>query len=302
MKKTTMFKQLLNSGQVDYFMEAYNALSGKIVEEAGFQGIWGSSLSLSASMGVRDNNEASWTEILNIIEYICDVTTVPLLLDADTGYGNFNNSRRLVKKLEQIGVASVCIEDKLFPKMNSFIDGESQPLADIDEFCGKIRAIKDTQNDPDFCMVARTEAFITGWGLGEAIKRAEAYYNAGADAIFVHSKKSQATEVLDFMKEWKDTCPVIIAPTMYSSTPAEEFEKAGISIVIWANFMLRASISNMQRTASKIFNEKTVVNCENEIASVKEIFRLQNVKELKEAEKRYLPKKIFEGVNSHGKC
>src|SRR3712207_6986805 len=104
-----------------------------------------------------------------------DATNVPILLDADTGYGNFNNMRRLVKKLEQRGVAAVCVEDKLFPKTNSFINSERQPLADMAEFAGKIKAVKEAQADPDFCVVARLEAFIAGWGLDEMLRRAEAY-------------------------------------------------------------------------------------------------------------------------------
>src|SRR5215207_7961470 len=132
MKKTTQFKQLLGSGQLEFLMEAHNGLSARIVEEAGFQGIWASGLSISAALGVRDNNEASWTQVLEVVEFMADATGIPILLDGDTGFGNFNNVRRLVRKLEQRGIAAVCIEDKLFPKTNSFIQGERQPLADVD--------------------------------------------------------------------------------------------------------------------------------------------------------------------------
>ena len=170
-KKTTQFKQMLHSDQIEFIMEAHNGLSAKIVQEAGFKGIWGSGLSISAALGVRDNNEASWTQVLEVMEFMSDATDIPILLDGDTGFGNFNNARRLVQKLEQRGVAGVCIEDKLFPKTNSFINSEQQPLADIQEFAHKITAMKDTQSDPDFCVVARVEAFIAGWGLGEALKR-----------------------------------------------------------------------------------------------------------------------------------
>jgi phosphoenolpyruvate phosphomutase len=124
------------------------------------------------------------------------------MLDGDTGYGSFNNFRRLVRKLEQRGVAAVCIEDKLFPKTNSFISGNTQPLADIHEFCGKIKAGKDAQHCDDFSIVARVEAFIAGWGLDEALRRAEAYHEAGADAILMHSALSVPDEILAFMKEW----------------------------------------------------------------------------------------------------
>ena len=288
-KKTTQFKNLLHSGKVEFLMEAHDGISARIVEETGFKGIWGSGLCISAAMGVRDNNEASWTQVLEVLEYMSDATNIPILVDADTGYGNFNNVRRLVRKLEQRNVAAMCIEDKLFPKTNSFIKGEQQPLADIDEFCGKIAAAKDTQQDPDFCVVARVEAFIVGRGLPEAMARAQAYYEAGADAILMHSKKSTAEDILAFMGEWQDTSPVVIVPTTYYDTPAQVFQEAGVSLVIWGNHLMRASITAMQKAAAKVFEDQSLVGIENEIASVKEIFRLQNAQELAEAEKVYLP-------------
>lgn len=296
-KKTTQFKQMLLSDQVEFLMEAHSGLSAKIVEEAGFSGIWGSGLSISAALGVRDNNEASWTQVLEVVEFMSDATDIPLLLDADTGYGNFNNVRRLVRKLEQRNVAAMCIEDKLFPKTNSFISSEQQPLANVEEFAGKIRAAKDTQSDPDFCVVARVEAFIAGWGLAEALRRAEAYYEAGADAILMHSKIATADQILSFMEVWGDTCPVVIVPTMYYDTPTSVFSDAGISMVIWANHLLRSSIKAMQQTAAQIYSDQSLANVEREVVPVKEIFRLQNAAELKEAEKLYLPAKNGAGVH-----
>jgi len=287
--KCTQFKELLNSNQLEFLLEAHDGLSAKIVEEAGFKGIWASGLCISASMGVRDNNEASWTQVLDVLEFMSDATKIPIMVDADTGYGNFNNVRRLVKKLGQRDIAAMCIEDKLFPKTNSFIRGESQPMADIDEFCGKIKAAKDTQENPDFCVVARTESFITGRGLSEALKRAEAYHRAGADAILVHSKISTADQVLAFMAEWDDACPIVIVPTTYFATPTEIFAKAGVSLVIWANHLLRSSIAAMQSTAAMLYEEQWLLSIEHDIVTVKEIFRLQNADELKEAESRYLP-------------
>lgn len=298
-KKTTQFKSALYSNQIEFLMEAHNGLSARIVEEAGFKGIWGSGLSISASLGVRDNNEASWTQVLDVVEFMSDATTIPILLDADTGYGNFNNVRRLITKLEQRGVAGACIEDKLFPKTNSFIDGEAQPLASIEEFSGKIKAAKDTQQDPDFCVVARVEALIAGWGLGEALRRAEAYYRAGADAILMHSKRSSPDEILAFMAEWGNTCPVVIVPTMYYQTPVQVFQAAGVSMVIWANHMLRSSIKAMQATAFQLAAEQSLIGIEPNIVSVKEVFRLQNAGELKDAEKAYLPSNNGNGSLAH---
>ncbi|KAK3596135.1 hypothetical protein CHS0354_027405 [Potamilus streckersoni] len=288
-KKTTQLRNMINSRELEFIMEAHNGMSSRIVEEAGFKGIWASGLSISAALGVRDNNEASWTQVLDVVEFMNDAVNIPILLDGDTGYGNFNNMRRLVKKLNQRQVAGVCIEDKLFPKTNSFIRGESQPLADIEEFAGKIKAAKDTQEDEDFVVVARLEAFIAGWGLSEALSRAEAYHKAGADAILCHSKKSTPQDIEQFMKVWGNRCPVIIVPTKYYSVPTDYFRELGVSLVIWANHNIRTSVQAMKETTSVIFREQSLINVEQKIVSVSEIFRLQNEDELEEAEKKYLP-------------
>ena len=287
--KATAFRQILDSDATEFILEAHSGLSARIVQEAGFKGIWGSGLAISATLGVRDNNEASWTQVLDVVEYMSDATTIPIMLDADTGYGNFNNVRRLVKKLEQRGVAAMCIEDKLFPKTNSFIDGETQPLADVEEFAMKIRAAKDSQSDPDFSVVARVEAFIAGWGLDEALRRAHAYRDAGADAILMHSKESNPSQIEAFMCEWAGAGPVVVVPTMYPDTPAELFEDLGVSLVIWANHTLRAGITAMQEAARKIHESRSLMSVEKDVVPVKEIFRLQDAAELKAAEKRYLP-------------
>lgn len=270
-------------------MEAHNGLSAKIVEETGFKGIWASGLSISAAMGVRDSNEASWTQVLDVLEFMSDATSIPILLDGDTGYGNFNNARRLVKKLEQRHIAGVCIEDKLFPKTNSFINGHTQPLADIDEFCGKIKAMKDAQTDEDFLVIARVEAFITGWGLKEALRRAEAYAQAGANAILIHSKKSDLTEIELFMKEWNRRVPIVIVPTKYYTVPTKRFDDLGVSVVIWANHNLRASLDAMQNISRQIFQDQSLIHAESRVATVEEIFRLQDADELQAAERQYLP-------------
>ncbi len=289
-RKTTKLRRLIDGPRLEFGLEAHNGLSAKIVEEAGFSAIWASGLSISASLGVRDNNEATWTQVLEVLEFMSDATTIPILLDGDTGYGNFNTMRRLVRKLEQRQVAGVCIEDKQFPKTNSFIRGATQPLADMDEFAGKIKAGKDAQIDPDFVIVARVEALIAGWGLSEALKRAEAYRAAGADAILIHSALKNASEVLAFKKEWGNRSPVVIVPTKYYTTPTDVFREAGFSLVLWANHMMRTSIAAMRATAQQIHNDQHLINVEDRIASVAEVFRLQGDDELEEAEQRYLPK------------
>ena len=278
------------SPSLSFLMEAHNGLSAKIVEEAGFRGIWASGLTGSASLGLRDSNEASWTQVLDTLEYMADATSLPILVDGDTGYGNFNNVRRLVRKLCERGIAGVCIEDKLFPKTNSFI-GEAQPLADIDEFCGRIKAGKDSQTDDDFILVARVEALISGRGMEEALRRAEAYHTAGADAILIHSKKSTATEIFEFTERWANRSPVVIVPTMYYATSTDLFRQAGISTIIWANHLLRSSMTAMRDTARRIFEDQSLREVEGRVASVRDIFALVGNAELEAAERRYLPGK-----------
>ncbi|MCL4104707.1 UNVERIFIED_CONTAM: hypothetical protein GTU68_004661 [Idotea baltica] len=282
---------MLQSGDLEFAMEAHSGLSAKIVEEAGFQAIWASGLSMSAALGVRDSNEASWTQVLDVVEYMTDATDIPILLDGDTGYGNFNNARRLVRKLEQRGVAAVCMEDKIFPKTNSFLNGSTQKLADKEEFAGKIRAAKDSQLDPDFSVVARLEGFIAGHGLGEMLDRAYSYAEAGADALLVHSKQKNADEIRSFVQNWDHRCPLVIVPTTYADTPAQDFRELGISLVIWANHVLRSTIPAMQNVCRQIFEEQSVGNLNGHVAPLAEVFRLQNTKELSEAEERYLPSK-----------
>lgn len=289
-RKTTRFREMLTSPETSFIMEAHNGLSAKIVEETGFEGVWASGLSMSAALGVRDSNEASWTQVLEVLEFMADATSIPILVDADTGYGNFNNFRRLVNKLIQRDIAAVCIEDKLFPKTNSFL-GQNQPLADVDEFCGKIKAGKDAQADDSFSVVARIEALIAGWGLKEALRRAEAYHEAGADAILIHSKESVADEILAFTKEWANRSPVVIVPTKYYGTPTQHFRDAGVNLIIWANHNMRAAISAMRETSQQIFENQNLVWAEENVARLGDVFVIAGNEELSEAEDRYLAKR-----------
>lgn len=289
-KKTSQLKHILNEKKLSFFLEAHSGLSAKIVQEAGFSGVWASGLAISSQFGVRDCNEASWTQVLEVLEFMSDATEIPILVDADTGYGNFNNVRRLIKKLEQRSIAGVCIEDKVFPKTNSFMENSENCLSTIQEYCGKIKAAKDTQQDQDFIVVARTEAYIVGGGIDEVLERCEAYYQAGADAVLVHSKLSTPNQIADFMKYWHKKCPVVIVPTSYYKTPTQVFQDLDIRLILWANHLIRASVFQMQKIAKDIYQEKTVANLDKEIVSMNEIFRLQNFEELSRAENQYLPK------------
>ena len=269
-------------------MEAHSGLSAFIAEDAGFKAVWASGFSISASLGLPDNNEASFSEVLQVVEYMADRTSVPILMDGDTGFGDYNNVRRLVRKVEQRGVAG-CIEDKTFPKRNSFVRGACQPLASIEEFCGKIKAAKDAHHDGDFVLVARIEAFIAGWGLHEALKRADAYAEAGADAILIHSAKRTAEEVLAFKTAWGDRLPIVVVPTMYHTTPAAVLDAAGFSVCIWANQLMRASVAAMQGVARKVHASGGLVCVESDLAPLDEVFRIQGEPERRELELEYLP-------------
>lgn len=287
MKKTTALRKMLFSKDLSFIMEAHNALSARIAEESGFEALWASGLSISASLGLRDRNEASWTQVLDVVDFMVDHSKVPILLDGDTGFGNFNNVRRLVRKLSQRNIAGVCLEDKLFPKVNSFI-GAGQDLASVGEFCGKLRAAKDSQEDPDFCVVARIEALVSGCPMEDALARADAYCEAGADAILIHSKKSNGEEILEFCRRWDHRRPVIIVPTKYYKTPTGAFREAGVSCVIWANHSLRASIRAIRSITRKIRDQEAVVEVEQEIASLDDVFHLTDEFEVHAAEQKYL--------------
>ncbi|SCB49476.1 phosphoenolpyruvate mutase [Rhizobium multihospitium] len=278
---------LLRSRELSFLMEAHDALSARIAEEAGFKGLWASGLSIASTLGFRDSNEASWTQVVEAVGRIADVTSIPILVDGDTGFGNFNNARIVARKLVQAGAAGVCLEDKVFPKMNSFV-GDRHPLADIQEYCGRLKAVKDTCGH-DLVVVARLESFIGGHGLEDALERAHSYARAGADAILVHSRKSDPSEILSFCGQWDNSRPIIIVPTKYSTTPTDVFRKANISTVIWANHNMRAAVSAMKSVCNRIIQEQSVAGIEEEIASVGEIFELLDYQELDSAEQKYLP-------------
>lgn len=277
-------------------MECHSGLSARIIEEAGFSGGWISGLSLSAAAGVRDRNELSFKEVADMCYYICSRVNIPMLLDMDTGYGDYNTASTAIKMIEKAGVAGVCVEDKLFPKHNSFLENSGDDLEDPYVFAAKIKALRNSVENPDFVIIARLEEFISGKGLDEAVRRALIYQDAGADAILVHSKIRTCDEIDSFMKVWNErksqglkAVPIVIVPTKYYQTPTDHFRAIGISTVIWANHNMRASISSMQITSRKIKETESLESVENEIVPVSEIFRLQRDQDVAEKEKEYLP-------------
>ena len=280
--------QLLHSPELTFLMEAHDALSAVIAEQSGFPGLWASGLSIASSLGYRDANEASWTQVVEVVERMADVTQVPILVDGDSGFGNFNNARLAALKLYQRGASGICLEDKGFPKLNSFV-GDKHPLADVKEFSGRLRAVKDTVPEHKFCLIARTEALIAGYDEQEALSRAHAYAEAGADAILIHSRQGTADEVLSFARAWKNRLPLIIVPTKYYRTPVAAYRQAEISTVIWANHAMRASVRAVGQVCRRILSEESVAGIEPDVATLEEVFKLMRYDELANAEGRYLP-------------
>ncbi|WAU78282.1 phosphoenolpyruvate mutase (plasmid) [Streptomyces sp. Qhu-G9] len=278
-------RQLLTKGTPAKIMGAHDGLSARIAADAGFDALWASGLCMSSALGVRDSDEASWTDLLAVASRIVEATPVPVLVDGDTGYGNFNTARRFARHAERLGAAGICLEDKVFPKMNSFV-GNDHKLASVPEFCGKLRACRESLRDPSFVVVARTEALIAGLDLSEALHRAEAYRQAGADAIFIHSRKTTVDEIAAFMREWSDRLPVVIAPTTYYRTPQQTYEDMGIGGVIWANQSMRAAVTAM-REACRLMYAKGPTALEDTIAPLAEVFKLLEYDQLAKDEERY---------------
>lgn len=279
-------RKLIQGREIVHLMEAHDGMSARIAEVEGFEAVWASGFSISTALGVRDSDEASWSQLLSVVKCMTEATSVPILVDGDTGYGNFNTARRFADSAARLGVAGICFEDKLFPKMNSFVDADHE-LEDVDRFCGKLRACKEEQGS--LCIIARTEALIAGRGIEEALLRAEAYREAGADALFIHSRLSVADEVEEFASRWENRLPVVIAPTTYAAnTPSGVFERCGISAVIWANHNMRAAVAAMRKVCREIRAGEPLGKTEGQLAGLDEVFELMEYDELEDARKRYL--------------
>jgi phosphoenolpyruvate phosphomutase len=281
-------RSMLTDGGSHLVMEAHNGLSARVVEDEGFSAIWASGLSISSALGFRDANEASMHEMLCVLAQMRHAASTPILFDGDSGYGDFNNFRLLVRRLERAGIDGVVLEDKPFPKRNSLLH-DGHELAPIPEVCGKIRAAKEMQRNPEFCIIARTEAFIANLGLDAALARAEAYRDAGADGIFIHSRKSTPVEILDFARAWGKKAPLVIAPTTYGDCDSRVFAGTGISLYICANQNLRASVAAMQGTCRQIIKNTGIHDIEPRLAPLSELHRLFDYKELTQAEGRFSP-------------
>ena len=285
----TKLRQILAQNGLIEAMAAHSPLSAMLVAEAGFDAIWASGFELSALYGVPDVSVVSMTQHLDMTRAMAERSGLPVVADIDTGFGNAINVLYAVAQYERAGAAAVVIEDKSFPKVTSLIADGRQEMVRIEEFQGKIEAARAARRDPDFLIVARTEALIAGLGQGEALKRARAYEAAGADMILVHSKQKTPDEVEAFVKAWDGKAPIAIVPTAYPQmTVARVRALDKIGLLIWGNHAIRASVQAMRETFAQIRKEGGIEGVDRRIASVEDVFDLQGMARVKHDEKRFL--------------
>ncbi|WP_272699780.1 phosphonopyruvate hydrolase [Desulfovibrio sp. Fe33] len=282
-------KSIIEQNGIFHAMAAHNPLSAKLAEEAGFNGIWASGFELSAAYGIPDASLLSLTQHLDNTRAMASQVSIPIIADIDTGYGNAINVMHVVSAYEQAGAAAVVMEDKKFPKDTSLLKGGRQELVPIQEFQGKVEAAVAARRSPDFVIIARTEALIAGKGIEEALARADAYVEAGADMILVHSKSKSPDEILGFLDKWSGRVPVVLIPTSYPELTEEKMKRTGkVGVVIYGNHAIRASVKAMQDVFAEIRRDGGIQNADSHVVPVTEIFRLQDVAAMKENEKRYI--------------
>ena len=284
--RVSILKRLIDNKKIVRILESHSPLSGLIAENMKFQrgnkteqfdGMWSSSLTDSSLKGKPDNQSLDFSSRFNGLGDLFDVTTKPLIFDADNG-GRLEHLPFTVRTLERLGVSAIMIEDKIGLKKNSLFKDQSGAKQDsIKDFCKKIDLIKKTRNSKDFLIGARIESFILGKGLQDSLKRAKAYSAAGADLILIHSKENTPKEIFSFSKVFRKTKhfkPLISVPSTYSRTTESMLIKNGFKIVIYANQMLRASYPAMENVAKTILKNQRSYELEKKISSVKEVINL----------------------------
>mgnify|MGYP003324793793 CR=1 FL=1 len=212
----------------------------------------------------------------------CDI---PIIADCDTGYGGPSNVAHMVRKYENAGIASICIEDKIFPKQNSLLEGGQNDLLSEKEFVAKILAAKEAKQDENFLVIARIEALISGLGMQEALKRADAYEKAGADAILIHSKQKDPSEIFEFADCFKGNSPIIVIPTTYDTVKIDELKQHQIKMVIYANQTLRAAHKSMQDLLKSLSTAENISSVNDKLSDMESIFKLQKMYEMENEEK-----------------
>jgi len=276
-------RRLIKVKPIVRILEAHNALSALIAEntvverrgeEVSFDGVWSSSLTDSTAKGKPDIEAIDITSRLNSVNDIFEVTTKPMIFDADTG-GKTEHFEFTVKSLERTGVSAVVIEDKTGLKKNSLFGNEVLQTQDsIENFCDKISRGEFAQISDDFMIIARIESLILEAGMEDALTRAEAYIKAGADGIMIHSRHSDPSEIIEFMQKFRakdSVTPVVVVPTSFNAVTIEEFVDMGVNVVVTANHMLRAAYPAMLNVAKSVLENGRSLEAEPNCMSIKEI-------------------------------
>ena len=234
MSSAELLRKSFENNEIVKVGGAFDAMSAKLVENAGFDAVWAGSFAISATHALPDASILTMTEFLDATSRMVEACNIPIIADCDTGYGGPSNVSHLVKKYENAGVAAICIEDKIFPKENSLLEDGKNDLLPEKEFVAKILAAKEAKQNDAFMIIARIEALISGAGINEALKRATAYEKAGADAILIHSKQKTPKEVFEFVNEWDGNVPIVVVPTTYDSVKISELIDHKIRMIIFA--------------------------------------------------------------------
>lgn len=246
MHKHAILRSTLDNRQLFTAMAAHNPLCARLAAEAGFDGIWGSGFELAASYAVPDANILPMGIHLDMMRAIAAAVATPVIADIDTGFGNAVNVSYAIPQYEAAGVASVVMEDKTFPKDTSLRTDGRQELVSIETFQGKIGAAIDARQDSNLVIIARVEALIAGLGQDDALRRAYAYQEAGADAILIHSRQKTPAEILSFIDAWTGQIPLVLVPTAYPQLTESSIAESGkVGIVIYGNHAIRAAVGAM---------------------------------------------------------
>jgi len=279
-------RKLLNIKGLVRIIEVHNGLSGLIAENVSvekngikyeFDGMWLSSLTDSTAKGKPDIECVDMTSRMATVNDILEVTTKPLIHDGDSG-GIAEHFAFKVKTLERLGISAVIIEDKIGPKRNSLLGTESGQIQDsVESFSEKINAGKNARVTTDFMIIARIESLILKAGMKDAIKRAQAYIEAGASGIMIHSSEKEPDEIFKFCNLYsklKRTVPLVAVPTTYSQVTEKQLSDFGVNIVIYANHMLRSAYPAMAQTAKLILSNGRAKEADNFCLPIKDILNL----------------------------
>jgi phosphoenolpyruvate phosphomutase len=285
MSKNSQLRRKLESNSIVKVGGAFDAMSAKLVENAGFDAVWAGSFAISATHALPDASILTMTEFFGVASNMSDACSIPIIADCDTGYGGPSNVSHLVKKYENAGISSICIEDKIFPKQNSLLKGGNNELLSEKEFVAKILAANEAKKDKDFLIIARIEALISELGMNEAIKRADAYEKAGADAILIHSKQKEPDEIFEFADTWKGNLPIVAIPTTYDNVRISDLHNHKIKMAIYANQTLRTSHAAMLKLLKEMKDAERISDVKEPMSTMNEIFELQEMYDIKNKEK-----------------